>query len=55
MKHFLHISTLENEPDIEISSEEFTDLEYAHKILSNAKDIEVKYDILIANYLEFEK
>jgi hypothetical protein len=55
MKYLLCITTFDNVPDIEITYSEYRDLECAHQILSNAKDIEVKYDIVISNYLEFEK
>ena len=55
MKYYLHVTTIENLPDIEITAEEYKELENAQRVLSNAQEIEVKSDIMIANYLEFEK
>ncbi|MHC4277614.1 MAG: hypothetical protein ACYSWY_09530 [Planctomycetota bacterium] len=42
-------------PDIEITEDEYVKFEKAHKILSSALAFETKYEILIANYLDFEK
>jgi hypothetical protein len=55
MKYLLRITTFDKIPDIEITADEYKKLENAQKVLSNALEIEVKYDIMIANYLEFEK
>jgi hypothetical protein len=55
MKYYLRISELKNVPDVKITSEEYSELENARKILFNAQGIEAKYDILITNYLELEK
>lgn len=55
MKHLLRIISLNEAPQIEINAKEYNELEIARKILSNAQDIEVKYDIMITNYIEFEK
>lgn len=55
MNYLLRIAVLDNVPEIEITAQEYTELEKARKILSNALAIEAKYDIMIANYLDFEK
>jgi hypothetical protein len=55
MKYLLRITALNKVPDIGITAKEYSELENAHKILSSAQAIEVKYDIMISNYLEFEK
>jgi len=55
MKYLLRKAVLGKVPEIEITAEEYTELEKAHNILSNALAIEEKYEILITNYLDFEK
>jgi len=46
---------LGNVPEIEISEAEYFELQKARNILSNALAIEEKYEIVITNYLDFEK
>lgn len=55
MKYLLRITTFDKVPDIEITAVEYNELENARRILLSAQAIEVKYDIMISNYLEFEK
>lgn len=42
-------------PEIEISESEYYALQKARNILSNALEIEEKYEIVISNYLDFEQ
>jgi hypothetical protein len=42
-------------PEIEITEDEYSELENARNILSGALAIEEKYEIVIVNYLDFEK
>jgi hypothetical protein len=55
MKYLICVNTLDKTPEIEITADEYTELENARRILLNAQAIEIKYDILITNFLEFEK
>ena len=55
MKYILKIDTLGTQPEIKITEKEYKNLEKAKKILSNALEIEEKHEIVISNYLEFEK
>lgn len=45
---------LDHVPEIEISGDEYSRLETARKVLSNALAIEEKYEIVVANFLELE-
>lgn len=53
MKYMLRKDVLAIVPEIEITEDEYTQLKQAHTILSNALEIEEKYEILISNYLDF--
>lgn len=55
MKYLLRKVVLDEVPEIEITAEEYADFEKARNILSNALAIEEKYELVIANYLDFEK
>jgi hypothetical protein len=55
MEYYLRKAVLEPAPEIEISIEEFNDLNIARRVLSNAFEIEQKYEIVISNFLELEK
>lgn len=55
MKYLLRKAVLGKCPEIEITAQEYAHFEEARKILSNALAIEEKYEIVITNYLEFEK
>jgi hypothetical protein len=55
MKYLLRKAVLDNVPEIEITAEEYAEFAKAHNILSSALAIEETYEILITNYLEFEK
>jgi len=55
MVYYLNISGLGNSPHMEIKSTEYLNLLKSRRILSNALAIEEKYDILVTNYLDFEK
>lgn len=55
MKYLLRIDVLAHTPEIEITVEKYSEYEKARKILLNALAIEEKYEILIANYLDFER
>jgi hypothetical protein len=55
VKYSLSIPGLDEAPNIEITKVEFDDFERSRNILSNALAIEEKYEILIANYVDFEK
>jgi hypothetical protein len=46
---------LDEVPEIEITPEEYAEFKKAHNVLSNALAIEEKYEIVITNYLDFEK
>lgn len=54
-KYLLRLSVLGRVPEIEISKEKYSEYKAARNILSNCLAIEEKYEILISNYLEFEK
>ena len=55
MKYILSKNVLGNVPKIEISELEYLELQSAHNILTNALEIEQKYEIVISNYLDFEQ
>lgn len=55
MKYLLRKSVLGVVPEIEIAEKQYAEYEQARNILSNAFAIEEKYEILISNYLDFEK
>lgn len=55
MKYILRKDVLDNVPEIEISEENYSAYKEAKKTLSNCLAIEEKYEILISNYLDFEK
>jgi len=55
MKYLLRKDVLGKVPEIEITAGEYAEFEKARNILSNALAIEEKYEIVIANYLDFEK
>ena len=55
MKYVLWIPILENPPEIEISEESYKSYKDARTILVNCLAIEEKYEILISNYLDWEK
>jgi len=55
MRYSLRKGVLDKVPEIEITEKEYDAFSQARNILLNALAIEEKYDILIANYLDFEK
>ena len=55
MKHILRIAALGKFPEIDISPQEYDDYKYAHCTLVNALAIEEKYEIVLHNYVEFER
>ncbi|MDN5941464.1 MAG: hypothetical protein L0H94_06250 [Nitrospira sp.] len=55
MRYVLRKAVLGKVPEIEITEENYLALQNAREVLTNALAIEEKYEILICNYLEFEK
>lgn len=55
MKYIISKAVLGNVPEIEISESEYLELQKARNTLSNALEIEEKYEIVISNYLDFEQ
>jgi len=55
MKYILRKDVLGNVPEIEISEQEYIELQKARNTLSNALAVEEKYEIVISNYLDFEQ
>jgi hypothetical protein len=55
MRYVLRKCILGRVPEVEITEDEYVGLETARNVLSGALAIEEKYEILIANYLDFEK
>jgi len=55
MKYVLIKAVLGKVPQLDISEARYKALEAARDVLSNALAIEEKYEIVIANYLDFEK
>ncbi|HWP92590.1 MAG TPA: hypothetical protein VNN20_10395 [Thermodesulfobacteriota bacterium] len=55
MRYLLRKAGLGNVPEIEISEFEYLEYKKAQNILSNALAIEEKYEIVIANYIDFEQ
>ncbi len=54
-KHVLRIHAIGRFPEIAITEERFVQYKGAREILSHCLSIEEKYEILLSNYLEFEK
>jgi hypothetical protein len=55
MKYLLRINALGTFPEISLDKGEFDSIKSARQILSHGLAMEEKYEILISNYLEFEK
>lgn len=55
MKYCLRKAVIDRVPDVEISAQDFNNLKISRHVLSNAFEIEQKYEILISNFLELEK
>lgn len=55
MEYFLKLHVINRVPKIEISKEEYEDLEKSRHILSNSLSIEEIYEIVISNYIELER
>jgi len=55
MKYILRKSVLGDVPEIEITAEEYAEFEKARNTLSNALEIEEKYEIVIRSYIDFER
>jgi hypothetical protein len=55
MRYVLRKAVLGKVPEIEITEENYLALRDAREVLANALAIEEKYEILICNYMEFEK
>lgn len=55
MKYILRELVLGEVPEIEITAEEYAALKKARNILLNALAIEEKYEIVIRNYIDFER
>ncbi|MEI2612194.1 MAG: hypothetical protein V9G20_26450 [Candidatus Promineifilaceae bacterium] len=55
MKYTLRKAVAGDVPEIEITEEDYLTYQQVRKVLSNCLAIEEKYEILISNYLEFEK
>ncbi len=54
-KYFLSTSSHETSPKIEISEIDYDEIISARKTLSAALKIEETYDIVLGNFLDFEK
>jgi hypothetical protein len=55
MDYILKINSLGTFPEIKIDTVRFEKIKEAREILTNALAIEEKYELLLQNYLEFEK
>ncbi len=55
MKYAIKIDAMGRFPEIEIDKHQFETIYHAREILSNGLAMEEKYEILISNYLDFEK
>lgn len=55
MKYILKIHALEKYPEIDLEKSQYDSIKRAREVLSNGLAMEEKYEILISNYLEFEK
>lgn len=55
MRHYLRNHVLANDPEVDISADEYLALREARNVLTNAFAIEEKYEILITNYFDLEK
>lgn len=55
MEYFVSIQALGHFPKIQLDKQEFQNIKEARTALSHGLSIEEKYEIIISNYLEFEK
>jgi hypothetical protein len=55
MEYFLSTLTTGNPPEVKLTAEKYTRIESAWDVLRAALEIETKYEIVIVNYMEFEK
>lgn len=55
MRHSLRIHAIGRFPEIDIDEARYSALRASHRLLSNALSIEEKYQIVLSNYLDFEK
>ena len=55
MRYVLRKAVIGNVPEIGISESEYLEFQKARNTLSNALEIEEKYEIVISNYLDFEQ
>jgi len=55
MKYILKIHALGKYPEINLKKSQYDSIKRAREVLSNGLEMEAKYEILISNYLEFEK
>lgn len=55
MKYILRKAVINPVPELEISEHNFNELKLARRVLSNACEIEQKYEIVISNFLDLEK
>ncbi len=55
MEYFIAVHALGSFPKIQIEKHRFEDIKRAYIALSHGLSIEEKYEIIISNYLEFEK
>ena len=55
MRYILRKHVIAPVPEVEISAEEYAELEDARKVLASVFAIEEKYEIFISNFLELEK
>jgi hypothetical protein len=55
VKYILRIHGLGEFPEVDLDVSEFEAIRRSREILANGLDMEEKYEILISNYLEFEK
>jgi hypothetical protein len=55
MRHCIHLGVFGDHPFVDISSEDFELIKRAKDNVFVLLDIEVKFDIVIANYLEYER
>lgn len=55
MKYILRKAVIEPVPEVEISAQFFSELKFARHVLTNAFEIEQKYEIVISNFIDLEK
>lgn len=55
MNYVIRIYAIGKFPEVPISKEQFLDLRYSNSALAHGLSIEERYEILLSNYLEFEK